>query len=79
MNAMRPFSNEELAMLGGQAAYLPTMWESGKVAGENRVLAFPWLAYTRVLYFRRDLLRKAGIDEQTAFTTHNSLVEIWNV
>jgi multiple sugar transport system substrate-binding protein len=75
MNALRPFSNEELAMLGGQAAYLPTMWESGKVAGENRVWAFPWLAYTRVLYFRRDLLRKAGIDEQTAFTTHNSLVE----
>jgi multiple sugar transport system substrate-binding protein len=75
MNALRPFSNEELSMLGGQSAYLPTMWESGKIAGENRVWAFPWLAYTRVLFYRRDLLLKAGIDEQTAFRNHASLVQ----
>jgi multiple sugar transport system substrate-binding protein len=75
MNALRPLTNEELVLLGGQAAYLPTMWESGKIAGENRVWAFPWLAYTRVLFFRRDLFIKAGIDEQTAFIDHKALVQ----
>ncbi len=75
MNSLRPFSNEELAGFGGPGNFIPSLWESGKLAGETRLWAFPWLGYTRVIYYRRDLLEKAGIDEKTAFQTHAQLVK----
>jgi multiple sugar transport system substrate-binding protein len=75
MNSLRPFSNEELAILGGPGNFIPSLWESGKLAGEKRVWAIPWLGYTRVIYYRRDLLEKAGIDENIAFQTHTQLVK----
>jgi multiple sugar transport system substrate-binding protein len=75
MNSLRPFSNEELTDLGGPSNFIPSLWDSGKLAGEKRVWAFPWLGYTRVIYYRRDLLEKAGIDEKTAFETHTQLVK----
>ena len=34
----------------------------------------PWLAGTRLLYYRKDLLDAAGIDPETAFTDHYQLV-----
>ena len=75
MNSLRPFSNEEMAVLGGPSNFIPSLWDSGKLAGEKRVWAIPWLGYTRVIYYRRDLLEKAGIDEKTAFQNHSQLVK----
>ena len=75
MNSLRPFSIEELTALGGPGNFIPSLWDSGKLAGEKRVWAIPWLGYTRVIYYRRDLLEKAGIDEKTAFQTHAQLVK----
>lgn len=75
MNSLRPFSNEELAVLGGPGHFIPSLWDSGKLSGEKRVWAFPWLGYTRLIYYRRDLLKKAGIPEDSAFQTHAQLVK----
>jgi multiple sugar transport system substrate-binding protein len=74
MNSLRPFSNEELAALGGPGNFIPSLWDSGKLVGEKRVWAIPWLGYTRIIYYRRDLLSKAGIDEKTAFQSNAQLL-----
>jgi multiple sugar transport system substrate-binding protein len=74
MNSLRSFSNEELVAIGGPGNFISSLWDSGKMAGEKRVWAIPWLGYTRIIYYRRDLLNKAGIDEKTAFQSNAQLV-----
>jgi multiple sugar transport system substrate-binding protein len=73
MNAFQPFSARELEAHGGVSAFLPSVWQRGLEAGRGEIWALPWLAYTRILYYRRDLLEKAGIDERSAFQTHEQL------
>jgi multiple sugar transport system substrate-binding protein len=75
MNALRPFSTDELAVLGKPSDYTPSIWNSGKLVGEKRIWAYPWLAYTRVIYYRRDLLKKAGVNEDTAFLSNENLIQ----
>lgn len=75
MDALRPFKPDELTPLGGSSAFFPTAWQSGQLFGEDRMVAIPWLAAVRVLYYRRDLLEKAGIDEKTAFQSCSKLIE----
>jgi multiple sugar transport system substrate-binding protein len=67
MNALRPFQETELAATGGAPAFLPAAWHSATLVGDEQVWAVPWLADTRLVYYRRDLLREAGVDEATAF------------
>jgi multiple sugar transport system substrate-binding protein len=73
MNALRPFAASEIAACGGSSAYMPSAWQTGKLYGDQVLWAFPWLADTRVLYYRRDWLDQAGIDEQSAFLDHAQL------
>lgn len=73
MNALRPFAPADVSAFGGQGAFLPAAWQSGVLRGEPEVWAIPWLADTRVIYYRRDLLEDAGIDPATAFRTHGDL------
>ena len=69
MDVLRQFSMVEISKLGGPAAFLPSAWESGMFGEDSRVWAIPWLGDTRVIYYRRDFLGQAGIDEPTAFST----------
>jgi multiple sugar transport system substrate-binding protein len=73
MNALRPFTDREAAMLDGPAAFVPGSWRRGMLPGDRTVWAIPWLADTRVIFYRRDILAAAGIDEQTAFQTQAQL------
>ena len=73
MNTLRPFAPAELNVLGGSAAFLPSSWQSSIVLGEKEVCAVPWLADTRLIYYRRDLLDKAGVEAATAFTSPQHL------
>jgi len=73
MNTLRPFAPTELAILGGAAAFLLSSWQSCAVLGEREVCAVPWLADTRLIYYRRDLLDKAGVDIATAFSSARQL------
>jgi multiple sugar transport system substrate-binding protein len=72
MNSLRPFSYGEINALGGAQAFFPSAWNSG-VSADGQVWAIPWLIDSRLLYYRRDLLEKAGIDPATAFLTHEAL------
>jgi ABC-type glycerol-3-phosphate transport system substrate-binding protein len=73
MNALTPFSARELNTYGGASAFLPSVWQHEIEAGSGSNWALPWLAYTRLIYYLRDLLEKAGIDEYSAFQTHEQL------
>jgi len=78
MEALRPFTMTELISLGSSSTFFPSSWQSGQLYGEHRQWAIPWLASIRVLYYRRDLLEKAGVDEKTAFTSYSHLLETLN-
>jgi multiple sugar transport system substrate-binding protein len=73
MNVLMPFSAHELSTYGSASVFLPTVWHPELEAGSGSIWALPWLAYTRLIYYRRDLLDKAGIDENTAFQNYEQL------
>jgi len=70
MNSLHSFTRAELDSIGGPEPYLKGAWQSCVVGTEGSVWAIPWLADTRLLYYRRDVLQKAGIDEANAFKSH---------
>lgn len=70
LDALRAFTPAEISGMGGPSCFLPSAWESIKFAERpEEVWAIPWSIYTFVLYYRRDMLEKAGIDPGTAFIT----------
>lgn len=70
MNALRSFSDAETAPLEPQA-FLSHLWENGIYAGA--LYGIPWFADTRLIYYRRDILKKAGVDAATAFSSAQAL------
>ena len=76
MNALRPFNTLEASRMGNAAQYIPACWESAHLPRQQSACwAIPWLADVRVLYYRRDLLEQAGVDEQNAFESAEALAE----
>jgi multiple sugar transport system substrate-binding protein len=73
MNSVRPFTPLEIHALADPADLIPAAWESASLAQPAQLWAMPWLADTRILYYRRDLLEQAGIGEQNAFQTTEAL------
>jgi multiple sugar transport system substrate-binding protein len=73
MNALRPFEAEELALLGGAAAFLPSTWAGSQLIGDARQWAIPWLTGARLLFYRRGVIERAGLDEAEAFATPEQL------
>jgi multiple sugar transport system substrate-binding protein len=73
MNALRPFTQAEIISFGGSGAFFPSAWNSG-VDTAGQVWSIPWLIDSRLLYYRRDLLEKAGIDPADAFKTHEAMI-----
>ena len=67
--ALRSFSNQEIDAMGGASAFLPAAWKTVCMPWGKDVWAIPWLADLRVIYYWRDMLEKAHIDEETAFQT----------
>jgi multiple sugar transport system substrate-binding protein len=67
MDALRPYSPPEVSKVGGAAAFLPSAWQNGSLVGDDTMWAIPWLSDARVIFYWRDMLEQAGIDEKTAF------------
>ncbi len=80
LEALRCFTKDDVSAVGGSSCFLPSAWESVNVKGHPEVWAIPWSIYTFVLYYRRDMLEKAGIDPATAFVTaktmHNTFMQL---
>jgi multiple sugar transport system substrate-binding protein len=53
--------------IGGSGAYAPGIWNTTKVEGQSGTWAIPWFTEARSIYYRKDVLAKAGVDPATAF------------
>ena len=53
--------------IGGKAAYAPGIWQTTQLAGRDGTYAIPWFTEARAIYYRKDVLEKAGVDPATAF------------
>jgi multiple sugar transport system substrate-binding protein len=58
--------------VGGKAAYAPGIWQTTQLAGRDGTYAIPWFTEARAIYYRKDVLEKAGIDPATAFKDWDS-------
>ncbi len=70
MNALRPFCEQEKAFLHAPE-FLPILWQNGVY--KANLYGIPWLADTRLIFYRRDILGNAGIDPALAFSSLSSL------
>lgn len=69
LDSLRPFSETEVRSLGGPLVFAPAAWQTVRMEGRGEVWAIPWSVYTFVVFYRRDLLKVAGVDEATAFSS----------
>ena len=53
--------------IGGKDAYAPGIWNTTQVEGQPGTWAIPWFTEARSIYYRKDVLEKAGVDPATAF------------
>ncbi|CAG0937103.1 Diacetylchitobiose binding protein DasA [Thermoflexales bacterium] len=72
MNALRPYRENEVRALGNAESFLAASWQSAtlpdiRLSTAPTVWAMPWLADTRIICYRRDLLAQAGVSAATAF------------
>jgi multiple sugar transport system substrate-binding protein len=67
MDALRPFSAQEVARFGEASVFLPALWKGP--TGNGRYWAIPYLSDTRILFYRPSWLAQAGLDPATAFTS----------
>src|SRR3954447_7608349 len=67
--ALGGFSNlgDKIGQVGGAGAYQPGIFNTTKVVGQDGTWAVPWFTEARAIYYRKDVLRKAGLDPATAF------------
>lgn len=70
MNSLRPFNKTEATALEPDA-FLPRLWENGLYG--NKLYGIPWFADARLIYYRRDILEKAGINPAQAFSSAQEL------
>jgi multiple sugar transport system substrate-binding protein len=70
MDALRPFEPGEFEKIIDGKPFFPSVLPNLQVEYQGRIeyYAAPWSGDSRVVFYRRDLLQKAGIDEETAFT-----------
>jgi len=78
MNALRPLSAKEVGLFGGEEVFLPASWQSVRAIRDSLnsdafAWAVPWVADTRLIYCRKDLLAQAGQDGRDVFSDHAEL------
>jgi multiple sugar transport system substrate-binding protein len=64
--------SDRVGEIGGSDAYAPGVWKTTQVIGRDGTWSVPWFTEARSIYYRKDLLEKAGVDPETAFDTWDS-------
>lgn len=75
VDSLRPFSESEVRSLGGPLVYVPAAWQTVRLEERGEVWSIPWSVYTFVVFYRRDLLQTAGVEESTAFSSPTAMIE----
>jgi ABC-type glycerol-3-phosphate transport system substrate-binding protein len=61
--------------MGGPLVFVPAAWQTVRIEGRGEIWAIPWSVYTFVIFYRRDLLQRAGVEEGIAFSTPETMRE----
>ena len=69
MGGLHAFLTDEITRLGRASRFLPAAWQGCQLSDQPEVWAIPWLVGARLIFYRRDLLLRTGVDEDTAFAT----------
>jgi multiple sugar transport system substrate-binding protein len=69
MNALRFFKPSEIAEIGAQMPFMEPARQSTQLFEDERVWSIPWTGWIYVVCYRKDLLKKAGLDASKAFGT----------
>lgn len=72
MHSLRPFKSDEVAAMGGAAAFMTPNWQTGLLPGDKRVWAIPWTSWSYLICYRKDLLMQAEVNPTDAFGTIES-------
>jgi len=75
MDAFHTLNRHDLNTLGGSEQFIDASWNSCLVTSSRGVMnawSVPWSADTRCIFYRRDWLEKAGIEESSAFSTFDN-------
>ncbi len=71
METLEAVSAAQIARLGGEQAFLQPIWQSAFI--EKQLYGIPWFVDTRLIYYRRDLFAKAGLDPAQVFQSTENL------
>lgn len=74
MNALHPLPAAVIRKLGESREYVPQCWKSCFLFGNPQMWSVPWISGARVIYYRKDLLARAGIDPQVAFANSQAML-----
>ncbi|MBU0502342.1 MAG: sugar ABC transporter substrate-binding protein [Candidatus Margulisbacteria bacterium] len=61
MGALEALSAEAIAELGGSKTFVPVAWATTGIENSGKTTAIPWIVDARALYYRADVLKKAGV------------------
>lgn len=75
MEAVRPLTSGEIALLGSEHLYPPMLWHACQTNRNNLMLGIPFVLDLRVVFYRRDWLQKVGVNETTAFINSDEFNE----
>ncbi|PIS30904.1 ABC transporter substrate-binding protein, partial [Candidatus Saganbacteria bacterium CG08_land_8_20_14_0_20_45_16] len=61
MGALEEISKEAITELGGANSFVPVAWQTTGIENSGKTTAIPWIVDARALYYRSDVLKKAGV------------------
>jgi len=73
MNALRPIPANLVDRIGGERAFVHSTWSSVVSEEDRHAYGIPLSSYVYIVAYRKDLLRKAGLNPITAFATPSVL------
>ena len=77
MKVLRPFTPQEVRMLGGADAFFESSWQAGLLTNNSTPWAIPWIGDAMVIYYWKDALEKIGVlDFPAAVSKDSALVDI---
>lgn len=75
MEAIRAFDANAINALGGTNYIMPAAWRNTRLVGDEVVWAIPWMVGARMMFYRRSLFERAGVDAEKAFANAESFDE----
>jgi multiple sugar transport system substrate-binding protein len=67
MEAIRSFDANAINALGGINYIMSAAWRNTRLVGDETIWAIPWMVGARMMFYRRSLFERAGVDEASAF------------